>query len=139
MTATPITAQSQRSPTLTDFAAALANPRRSGSFIIQSVIGLVPALALWRWPSVPVWGWIVVIAFCGTYSHYCLTRVMLHADATIVVPMDFLRVPLAALTGWLVYTERIDLLTAVGAALILGGNLLNLRGAGQAGPKRNPS
>jgi len=35
-------------------------------------------------------------------------------------------VPLAALTGWLVYAERIDLLTAVGAALILVGNLLNL-------------
>jgi drug/metabolite transporter (DMT)-like permease len=43
--------------------------------------------------------------------------------------MDFLRVPLAALTGWLIYMERIDLLTAGGAALILGGNLLNLKAA----------
>ena len=44
--------------------------------------------------------------------------------------MDFLRVPLAAAVGWLVYAERVDLLTALGAALILAGNLLNLRGAG---------
>jgi drug/metabolite transporter (DMT)-like permease len=43
--------------------------------------------------------------------------------------MDFLRVPLAALTGWLVYAERVDLLTVLGAALILVGNLLNLKGA----------
>ena len=52
---------------------------------------------------------------------------MQHADATAVVPMDFLRVPLTALAGWLVYTEAVDLWTVLGAALILGGNVLNLR------------
>ncbi len=97
---------------------------------IQSIIGLVPALEVWRWPSAYVWAWIIVIAFCGTFSHYCLTRAMLHADATVVVPMDFLRVPLAALAGWLLYGERLDTLTILGAALILSGNLLNLKGAG---------
>ena len=102
--------------------------------VIQSAIGLVPAIAVWRWPSAPTWGWIVVIAFLGTYSHYCLTRAMLHADATVVVPMDFLRVPLAALAGWLIYGERIDTLTAMGAVLILSGNLLNLKGSGARKP-----
>jgi len=97
---------------------------------IQSIIGLVPALEVWRWPSAYVWAWIIVIAFCGTFSHYCLTRAMLHADATVVVPMDFLRVPLAALAGWLLYGERLDTLTILGAALILSGNLLNLKGTG---------
>ncbi len=98
--------------------------------LIQSAIGLLPSIEVWRWPSAYVWTWIVVIAFCGTFSHYCLTRAMLHADATIVVPMDFLRVPLAALAGWLLYNEKIDLFTVLGAALILSGNLLNLKGAG---------
>jgi drug/metabolite transporter (DMT)-like permease len=97
---------------------------------IQSIIGLVPALDVWRWPSAYVWAWIIVIAFCGTFSHYCLTRAMLHADATVVVPMDFLRVPLAALAGWLLYGERLDTLTILGAGLILSGNLLNLKGTG---------
>jgi drug/metabolite transporter (DMT)-like permease len=98
--------------------------------LIQSIIGLVPALNVWRWPSAYAWAWIIVIAFCGTFSHYCLTRAMQHADATVVVPMDFLRVPLAALAGWLLYGERVDTLTILGAALILSGNLLNLKGAG---------
>jgi drug/metabolite transporter (DMT)-like permease len=102
--------------------------------VIQSAIGLVPALAVWRWPSPYIWGWILVIAFLGTYSHYCLTRAMLHADATIVIPMDFLRVPLAALAGWLIYSERVDTFTVLGAALILSGNLLNLKGAGARKP-----
>jgi drug/metabolite transporter (DMT)-like permease len=72
---------------------------------------------------------LVVIAFCGTFSHYCMARAMLYADATVVIPMDFLRVPLTALAGWLLYSERLDMFTVLGAALILTGNLLNLRTA----------
>ena len=97
--------------------------------VVQSALGLVPALLVWQWPSAQAWGWVVVVAFCGTFSHYCFARAMQHADATVVVPMDFLRVPLTAAAGWAVYAERVDLFTALGVALILGGNLLNLRRA----------
>lgn len=95
--------------------------------VIQSLIGLIPAIYYWQAPSAHVWPWIVVIAFCGTYSHYCFTQAMRYADATVVVPMDFLRVPLSAAVGWLIYSERLDAATIAGAALILTGNLLNLR------------
>jgi drug/metabolite transporter (DMT)-like permease len=95
--------------------------------VIQSLLGLVPAIAVWRWPTPVAWGWVLVVAFCGTFSHYCMARALQHADATMVVPMDFLRVPLTALAGWLVYVERVDLWTVLGASLILFGNLLNLR------------
>jgi drug/metabolite transporter (DMT)-like permease len=95
--------------------------------VIQSAAGFIPSLYVWRWPSAYAWGWMVVIAFCGTFSHYCMARAMLHADATVVLPMDFLRVPLSAVAGWLIYSERLDLYTVLGAALILTGNLLNLR------------
>ena len=94
--------------------------------VVQSAIGLVPALIVWQWPSVQTWGWVVVVAFCGTYSHYCFARAMQLADATVVVPMDFLRVPLTALVGWLAYSERLDLFTLLGIGLILTGNVLNL-------------
>ena len=77
-----------------------------------------------------LWPWILVIALCGTFSHYCMARAMLHADATVIVPMDFLRVPLTATAGWLIYHERLDAYTVVGAALILAGNLLNLKRVG---------
>jgi len=95
--------------------------------IIQSVVGLVPALYEWRNPSLGLWPWIVVIAFSGMSSHFCLARALAHADATIISPMDFLRVPLSALAGWLLYHEQIDIFTAGGALLILLGNLLNLQ------------
>jgi drug/metabolite transporter (DMT)-like permease len=95
--------------------------------VVQSAAGLLPALYVWQWPSAHAWGWITVIAFCGTFSHYCMARAMLHADATVVLPMDFLRVPLTATVGWLLYSERLDMLTVLGAMLILTGNLLNLK------------
>jgi drug/metabolite transporter (DMT)-like permease len=97
--------------------------------VIQSAVGFFPSLYVWTWPTPHVWVWCAVIAFCGTFSHLCIARAMLYADATIVLPMDFLRVPLTALAGWLIYSERLDIFTVLGAALILTGNLLNLKAA----------
>jgi drug/metabolite transporter (DMT)-like permease len=94
---------------------------------VQTAGSVLPALYVWHWPSLTTWGWGIVVAFCGTFSHYCMARALLYADATVVIPMDFLRVPLTALMGWLLYSERLDALTVFGAALILSGNLVNLR------------
>ncbi|MET0677075.1 MAG: DMT family transporter [Bradyrhizobium sp.] len=97
--------------------------------VVQSTIGLLPALYVWTWPPAHLWGWVLVVAFCGTFSHFCMARAMLHADATVVIPMDFLRVPLSAAAGWLLYSEQLDMFTVLGAGLILAGNLLNLKPA----------
>jgi drug/metabolite transporter (DMT)-like permease len=99
--------------------------------VVQSAAGFFPTLYVWVWPSAHAWGWLVVIAVCGTFSHYCLANAMRYADATVVVPMDFLRVPLTATAGWLIYSERLDIFTLLGAALILTGNLLNLKPNGR--------
>lgn len=97
--------------------------------MVQMVVGLLPTLYVWTWPSAYLWGWLFVIGVCGTFSHYCLASALRYADPTIVVPMDFLRVPLTATAGWLLYSERLDAWTLLGAALILFGNLLNLKPA----------
>ena len=94
--------------------------------IIQSIIGLAPAIMVWKAPPADIWPAMFVVAFTGTFSHYCMARALSHADATFIMPIDFFRVPLSALIGFLLYSERIDLFTAAGAALILFGNLLNL-------------
>ncbi|KGD99223.1 DMT family transporter [Rhizobium sp. YS-1r] len=95
--------------------------------IIQSVVGFIPALEVWVWPSAAVWPWIFLIAFSGTFAHFCMAKALTHAEATVAMPMDYLRVPLSALLGYLLYAEAIDGLTAIGAGLILAGNLFNLR------------
>jgi drug/metabolite transporter (DMT)-like permease len=95
--------------------------------IIQSVIGLVPAIRVWQTPAAELWPAILVISFAGSFAHYCLARALVHGEATVVMPMDFLRLPLMGLVGWLVYAERLDAYAAAGALLILVGNLLTLR------------
>jgi len=94
---------------------------------VQVVAGALPTLYVWVWPSSYVWACAIAVAIGGTFSHFCMARAMLYADATIVLPMDFLRVPLTAAAGWLIYTERMDVFTVLGAMLILTGNLLNLK------------
>lgn len=95
--------------------------------VIQAIIGLLPAIYFWQPVPNDIWGWILLVAFCGTFSHYCMAKAMTYADATVVVPMDFLRVPLTALAGWIIYSEGVDALTVTGAALILLANILNLK------------
>jgi drug/metabolite transporter (DMT)-like permease len=95
--------------------------------VVQVVAGALPTLYVWVWPSPYVWACAIAVAISGTFSHFCMARAMLYADATIVLPMDFLRVPLTAAAGWLIYAERLDAFTVLGAMLILTGNLLNLK------------
>jgi drug/metabolite transporter (DMT)-like permease len=94
---------------------------------VQVVAGALPTLYVWVWPSPYIWACATAVAIGGTFSHFCMARAMLYADATVVLPMDFLRVPLTAAAGWLIYTERMDVFTVLGAMLILTGNLLNLK------------
>lgn len=71
--------------------------------------------------------WAVVgMGVSGITSHLCLTQAYRHGDATIVIPLDFLRIPLIALVGAAFWGERLDLFVFAGAAIIVAGLLLNL-------------
>jgi drug/metabolite transporter (DMT)-like permease len=76
------------------------------------------------------------MAFTGLASHYCLTNAFRFGDAQVVVPLDFLRLPLIALAGWLLYGEALDPLVFAGAGLIIAGIVWNLRAEARAGALR---
>jgi drug/metabolite transporter (DMT)-like permease len=67
------------------------------------------------------------VAIAGLTSHYCLSNAFRVGDATLVVPLDFMRIPLIAVVGWLLYGEPLDLFVLLGALIIVGGVLWNLR------------
>jgi uncharacterized membrane protein len=73
------------------------------------------------------------VAVAGLSIHYCLTNAFRCGDAMIVIPMDFLRVPLIAVIGWIFYGERADAFVFAGAAMIIVGVLWNIRGEAQRG------
>ncbi len=95
-------------------------------FASQTVIGAIPAWLTWTWPPVDAYKWIAIVALTGTGSHYCLSKAISLADATAVMPMDFLRLPLTALAGYLLYAEGADIWSVAGALLILTANTINL-------------
>jgi len=69
------------------------------------------------------------VALSGLSSHLCLTNAFRHGDAMVVIPLDFFRLPLIALIGWLFYAETLDPMVFAGAGLIIVGVLWNLRAA----------
>jgi drug/metabolite transporter (DMT)-like permease len=95
-------------------------------FTMQTLIGAVPAWLTWTWPSVHALPFVAVVALAGTGSHYCLSKAISLADATVVMPMDFLRLPLSALLGYLIYNEGLDAWSLAGGALILAANTINI-------------
>lgn len=78
-------------------------------------------------PSVAALPWIAVIGAAGLAAHFCIASALRVAPATLVMPFDFLRLPVIAVVGLIFYGEPLGLLVIAGAALILCGNYLNIR------------
>jgi drug/metabolite transporter (DMT)-like permease len=70
---------------------------------------------------------VIAVGISGLASHYCLANAFRAGDATVVVPLDFMRIPLIAVVGWWLYGERLDLFVFLGAGLIIAGILWNLQ------------
>ena len=70
---------------------------------------------------------VIGIGASGLVSHYCLTNAFRAGDAGVVVPLDFMRIPLIAVVGWWLYGEPLDVFVFLGAGLIITGILWNLR------------
>jgi drug/metabolite transporter (DMT)-like permease len=67
------------------------------------------------------------VGIAGMTSHYCLSNAFRAGDATLVVPLDFMRIPLIAVVGWAFYGEKLDIFVLAGALIIISGVLWNLR------------
>jgi len=70
---------------------------------------------------------VIGVGMAGLTSHYCLSNAFRSGDATLVVPLDFMRIPLIAVVGWAFYDERLDVFVLLGAMIIVSGVLWNLR------------
>jgi drug/metabolite transporter (DMT)-like permease len=103
--------------------------------VIQLPLGLVGAdpwfatrLGLHELPA------LAGLGIAGLSAHYCLSNAFRAGDASLVVPLDFLRIPLIAVVGWWLYGEPLDLFVFAGAGLIILGLLWNLRREARPAP-----
>lgn len=96
--------------------------------LLQAVMGLAAAgmdgdIA---WPTAQSWPWLVLVGCAGLLAHFCLTNALAIAPATVVIPMDFVRLPAIAIVGMVLYAEPLDLWVLLGAVVIFGGNYFNI-------------
>jgi drug/metabolite transporter (DMT)-like permease len=82
-------------------------------FLQKLTLDLVPAIA--------------GLGAAGVFAHFCLSNAFRAGDASVVVPLDFLRIPLIAVIGWWLYDEPLDVFVFAGAGIIISGILWNLR------------
>jgi drug/metabolite transporter (DMT)-like permease len=102
--------------------------------LIQLPLNLLGAEAAF-WTKLQPGHALPVAGICigGLMSHLCLTSAYRHGDAIMVIPLDFLRIPLIAVVAWMLYGEALDPLVLLGSLCIIGGILWSLRA--EARPK----
>lgn len=88
--------------------------------VLMSVLSLGPALYVWQWPSPVAWAWLVFIGVAGTIAQLALAESLKQADATAVMPFDFLKLVWTAMLGYWLFAEIPTPYTWLGAAIIFG-------------------
>lgn len=95
--------------------------------LLQLPISVLPALFNWVMPEGLAWMWLLFMGIASITAHYSLSRALALADASIMIPIDFLRLPLIMFVGYIFYAEAIDVFVMLGASIIFVGNFLNVR------------
>ncbi|WP_199554545.1 DMT family transporter [Sandaracinobacteroides hominis] len=110
------------------------------SFILTTPVSMVLAIPFWSWPTAQLWPILIGIGGCAALGQLSLSKAFALADASAVMPFDFVRFGLITLAGITIFGERYDFLTIVGGSIILAASItlalreraLN-RAQGQAG------
>jgi drug/metabolite transporter (DMT)-like permease len=88
--------------------------------LLLTPLSLLPALFVWRWPTLTELALGLFIGLCAALAHNAFTRAFVQADASAVMPFDYSRLPFVAVVGYLLFAEVPDGWTWVGAAIIAG-------------------
>ena len=95
--------------------------------LVQIPLALPLAVYSWVTPEGGAWLFLLLLAFLSLSAHYCLSRALAIADASLMIPLDFLRLPFIMFVAYLIYQEALDLFVLLGALIIFAGNFLNVR------------
>ncbi len=107
--------------------------------VIQLPLGILLSAFVWVTPSLLQLFWLMVIGAVGLSAHFCTAKALSLADQTIVVPMDFMRLPLIVLVGLALYSESAELLVLAGAGLIFLGNYYSIVRENRRKPNEGPA
>jgi len=97
--------------------------------IMQAVFSFV--CASWDFqikiPSNEDMPFLIVVSITGLTAHLCMTQAFRLAPVTVVMPLDFARLPLISVIGYLFYDELLTWYIIVGSLLVFLGNYINIK------------
>ena len=64
-------------------------------------------------PSLQALPWVILIGCAGLLAHFCLTKAISIAPVSVVMPIDFVRLPTIALVGMFLYGESLEIMVFV--------------------------
>ena len=99
--------------------------------LMQLPMGLVLALPDWRPVEAANIPWMIMAGLTALSAHYTMARAFKLLDASVAIPIDFLRVPLSALVGFYLYGELVSVWLLIGAGIILAANYYAFRAEAQ--------
>jgi drug/metabolite transporter (DMT)-like permease len=94
---------------------------------------LVPTLFVWTTPNLTHFAWFTGMGLLGTITQCALARAYVAAEASLVVALDFLRLPVSALIGFVVFGEVPAVWVWVGGGVIVLSTILLTRRESRAG------
>lgn len=99
------------------------------NLIITVPLAAIPAWLVWHMPSSLEWILLALQGVMGALAMAMITRAFALADASLISPIDFLRLPLVAVLAYWVFGQVSDMTTWTGSALIFAATLLMARSA----------
>ncbi|MEX0693669.1 MAG: DMT family transporter [Rhodospirillales bacterium] len=93
------------------------------SNVYFTVFSFVPALFVWTWPTLEQLGWMLVIGVLAMLGHLCMATALRTTDATVVAPVDYIRLLWAAGIGYVAFGEFPDIWTWVGGTIIFASTV----------------
>ena len=89
------------------------------TYVLWVPMSLLPALFVWHPPQGIAWLWLVLCGVLGTIGQLLWTRALKLGEVSSLTPISFVQLPIVTLAGWLLFAERVDAMTVLGAAIIL--------------------
>ncbi len=81
---------------------------------------LIPTLIVGTMPTGLDFAVLAGVGLFGTFAHFCQAKSYEAADASAVMPFDFLRLPMSVIVAWFLFAEPTNIFTWIGATIIFG-------------------
>jgi drug/metabolite transporter (DMT)-like permease len=91
--------------------------------LLTTPMTLLAALFVWQHPTLEQLGWAALLGAAGSTGHFCMSRALATADATVVAPLDYLRLPIVALIAFIAFGEVPGVWVWLGGAVIAASSV----------------